>query len=86
MPSFACNKILGKPMLDMIHHPCGLVFLIGWFLIGCHELACLQQIAELAGLFKNTVVALNIEVQCNIFCLYSLSLRFWGVQYMGVLN
>jgi hypothetical protein len=33
-----------------------------------------------------TVVALNIELQCNIYCLFSLSLRFRGVQYMGVMS
>jgi hypothetical protein len=33
-----------------------------------------------------TVAALNIEPWCNIYCLFSLSLRFWRVQYMGGMN
>jgi hypothetical protein len=33
-----------------------------------------------------TVVALNTELQSNMYYLFSLSLRFWGVQYMGVMN
>jgi hypothetical protein len=32
------------------------------------------------------IAALNIELQCNIYCLFSLSLRFWRVQFMGVMN
>jgi hypothetical protein len=27
-----------------------------------------------------TVAALNTELQCNIYCLFSLNLRFWRVQ------
>jgi hypothetical protein len=26
------------------------------------------------------------QQQCNIYCLFSRSLRFWRVQYMGVMN
>jgi hypothetical protein len=33
-----------------------------------------------------TAAALNIEVLCNIYCLFSLSLSFRKVQYMGVMN
>jgi hypothetical protein len=33
-----------------------------------------------------TVAALNIELQCNSFCLFAVSLRFWRVQYTGVMN
>jgi hypothetical protein len=33
-----------------------------------------------------TAAALNIEPYCNIYCLFSLSLRFWRVQYMGAMN
>jgi hypothetical protein len=34
----------------------------------------------------STVAALNIEPWCNIYCLYSLSLRVWRVQFMGGMN
>jgi hypothetical protein len=34
----------------------------------------------------HTVAALNFELQCNIHCLLSLSLRFWRVKYMAVMN
>jgi hypothetical protein len=34
----------------------------------------------------NTVAALNVELRCNISCLFSLSLRFWRVQHMGEMN
>jgi hypothetical protein len=30
-----------------------------------------------------TIAAINIELQCNMYCLSLLSLRFWRVQYMG---
>jgi hypothetical protein len=30
-----------------------------------------------------TVAALTIEPKCKIHCLFSLSLRFWRVQYVG---
>jgi hypothetical protein len=33
-----------------------------------------------------TEVALNIELQCNIYCLFSLYLRFWRVKYTGLMN
>jgi hypothetical protein len=36
--------------------------------------------------FEGTVAVLNIELQCNIYCLVSLSLRFWRVPYLGVMN
>jgi hypothetical protein len=32
------------------------------------------------------VAALNIELRCNIYCLFSLSLKFWRVKCMGVMN
>jgi hypothetical protein len=32
------------------------------------------------------IATLNIELQCNIYCLFSLSLRFWRVQFTGVMN
>jgi hypothetical protein len=35
---------------------------------------------------SNTIVRLTIEPKCNIYCLCSVSLRFWGVQNMGVMN
>jgi hypothetical protein len=39
-----------------------------------------------SGISSHTVEALNIEPECNIYCLFSLSLRVWRVQYMGVMN
>jgi hypothetical protein len=52
--------------------------------------ACFSEAALLAALcpqqraFKrHTVEELNIEPECNIYCVFSLSLRFWRVQYMG---
>jgi hypothetical protein len=45
---------------------------------------CSGSVAHSAG--ATTVAALNIEPQCNIYCLLSLSLRFWRVQYMGAMN
>jgi hypothetical protein len=38
------------------------------------------------NLSTDTVAALNIELQCSIYRLLSLSLRFWRVQYMRKLN
>jgi hypothetical protein len=35
---------------------------------------------------NTTVAALNIEPLGNIYCFFSLSLRFWRVQYMGGMN
>jgi hypothetical protein len=42
-----------------------------------------QKICRLAVGFHTTVAALNIEPNCNTYCLFSLSLRFWWVQYIG---
>jgi hypothetical protein len=36
--------------------------------------------------FRSTVASLNIEPYCNIFFLFSLSLRFCRVLYMGGMN
>jgi hypothetical protein len=33
-----------------------------------------------------SVAAPHIELQCNIYFLFSLSLSFWRVQYMGDMN
>jgi hypothetical protein len=34
----------------------------------------------------DSVAARNIEPYCNIYCFFSLSLRFWRVLYMGGMN
>jgi hypothetical protein len=52
-------------------------------------LECIQEEAPHGFPASNlvpTVAALNIEPQCNVYCLFSLSLRFWRVQNMGGMN
>jgi hypothetical protein len=41
---------------------------------------------ELHRQLADIVAALNIELQCNVCCLFSLPLRFWSVQYMSGIN
>jgi hypothetical protein len=47
-------------------------------------LQAFAETSKIAGLF--TVAAPTMELHCNIYYLFSLSLRFWRVQYMGVMN
>jgi hypothetical protein len=35
---------------------------------------------------KGIIAALHIELQFNVYCLFSLSLRSWRVQDMGLMN
>jgi hypothetical protein len=49
-------------------------------------LCCAEVTSAKARSEGGSVVVLNIELQCNMYCLFSLSLSFWRVQCMGVIN
>jgi hypothetical protein len=52
-----------------------------WLYSRFNHVKCMAELPML------TVATLNIELWCNIYCLFCLNfLSFWRVQYMGVMN